>query len=98
MMTNDQIQKSLLDLGDRVCVLENSGSFGTKGDREPRERRAGEVVLNRRVGTVDRRTENARQFRQWMWTGSSIGSGVSCRRGSYTGSPEDKGGSNEETT
>jgi hypothetical protein len=82
MMTNDQIQKSLLALGDRVCVLENSESFDTKGDD-------GEVILNRRVGTVDRRTEKARMFRQWMWTGASIGSGVSCRRGNYKTEKED---------
>jgi len=49
----------------------------------------GEVVLNRRRGNKDRRTEKARMFRQWMWTGASIGSGVSCRRGNYDAENKD---------
>ena len=70
-MTSDKYEDRLLALEEKMRELV------MVKDKE------GEMILNRRAGLGDRRTEKAREFRQWMWTGSAIGTGVSCRRGSY---------------
>ena len=49
----------------------------------------GEVILDRRRSVQDRRTEKSRDFRKICWTGASMGTGVSCRRGSYDNKNED---------
>jgi len=79
------LEQKINSLEHRIKSLEKR-TEGRSSDKDVIE---GEVVLDRRRGLTDRRTEKARMFRQWMWTGASIGSGVSCRRGNYDNKNED---------